>query len=66
MKEAKAKSINAFDVVKDKKEYKLVNIEYDLETMEAKVISVEVLPGSKHNARMNVEQILIQKFKRFR
>jgi len=46
---------DAFENMLNSKGYKVI-----------KEFEVEVLPGSKHNARMNVEQILIQKFKRFR
>lgn len=45
MKEKDMKAVRAFDILKDEEGYKIVNIEYDLESGEATIL--DVLPVSK-------------------
>lgn len=45
MKEKDMQAIRAFDILKDENGYKIVNIEYDLASGEAKIL--DVLPISK-------------------
>lgn len=58
-----ANKATATDIVLDEanRAYNLITVEYDLETKEAKIISVEPFADSKHLALYKGQQLLAKK-----
>ncbi len=63
IKESAAKKVKAFDIIKEDNQYKLVNIEYNLEEGTAEIIGIFNLDKTVHITRHNIDTIISYKFK---